>query len=515
MNQKQFTILVIVGLVLGIAGLVVYQTGRSSWQQKSRNQLDHVVPDFPLNEIAQVTVTTGEDAVHLVKTNGVWAVAERSYYPADFADVGKLLQTVWELKPTKEERVGPSQYGRIEVRLPEEGEGSGTLLEFKDDSGAVVKQLVLGKQVMRESSGASQFGGPDSGGFPVGRFVRTVGDPARVFLVSETFSSVTTEPESWLNRDFFAVKKAKSIEVESEDQTGMNWAVARESETGDWHLVDANEGESLDSTQTYTFNNVFSSPTFNDVSHEEFDPEFTAVVNTFEDFTYRVMVGPKDEDDRRQLQVEVSAKLPEARQPAEDEVEADKEKLDNEFEEKRKELAAKLEKEKALEGWTYQVSNWTVNAVAKKRSDILKKEEEETSTSAQEESESPVEINNPLQPESIDPLASPPLPEDQADKPESDTDNSASESTERPGSQAEPQPEPEAPAGGTAEEKPAQPASPPAEEGSAGESGEGESDSTAGEDPALESGNDSSSESAGEESAGEESAGEEAKPQLP
>ncbi len=51
-----------------------------------------VVSEFPLNDVGQVTIKNEKGEISLLKTNEVWTVRERSFYPANFGDI-KLFHT--------------------------------------------------------------------------------------------------------------------------------------------------------------------------------------------------------------------------------------------------------------------------------------------------------------------------------------------------------------------------------------------------------------------------------------
>ena len=211
--------------------------------------------------------------------------------------------------------------GRIEALEPAEdvSEGAGTLVEFVDADGESISRIVLGKQVMREGQANPMFGGAGGGEYPVGRYLRRLGEDSKVFLVSEAFSSVDTNAEGWLNRDFFKVSKARSIRVTSSTNEETNWHVYRETEAGTWALEDPQEGDELDSAKTSSFNSVLSSPSFADVSKSEFDSELEAEIVTFDGFTYTLQIGEQDEDSRRAVAISVAADLPSEREAGEDE----------------------------------------------------------------------------------------------------------------------------------------------------------------------------------------------------
>jgi len=270
----------------------------------------------------------------------------------------------------------------LELVEPGKGKGSGIQLVFKDASGAEVHSLLLGKQHMQEGgANSSPFGG---GGYPDGRYVMPDGKTDAIALVEESFSDVRTTPADWLRKDFFKVTKTKSIEV----TTTNSWKAERETESGDWKLVDLKDDEILDTSKTSGFNYALSSPSFTDVV-VGVDPgdvglatSQRVVMTTFDGFTYTIDAGRKEGEDDYYLKVKVEADLPAERTPGPDEKAEDKERLDKEFAEAQATLREKLEQEQALSKWIYKVSNYTLSSVLKERNELLKEPEPPKETAA-------------------------------------------------------------------------------------------------------------------------------------
>ena len=97
-------------------------------------------------------------------------------------------------------------------------------------------------------------------------------------------------------------------------------------------------------------------------------------ITTFDGFAYDVQVAKqsKDGSDKYYVSLTVSADFPKVRAPVKDEKEEDKKKKDEEFASALKAKEDKLAKESKLSGWVYEVSEYTVNNLLKKRSEIVK-----------------------------------------------------------------------------------------------------------------------------------------------
>jgi len=380
MNRKQFVILLVVGLIAGVVGWRVSQQKRDAFKT-SDTASAKLVPNFPINDIAQVHIKQSGGEVNLVKKDDLWRVKERAEYPANFTELGDFLRKVQELKTIEEVKVGPSQLGRLELNAPDKGgTNSATVVEFKDAKGGNLKSLLLGKKYSKSApDDSSPMGG---GGFPVGRYVMVPGAENKVWLINDPLSQVEAKPETWLNKDFFKVEKLKSISVTHPGGTN-SWTLTREKEGGDLKLSDTKEGENLDTGKASGAGYALSSPTFNDVvvdpKPEEtgLDKPIAAKLETFDGFTYNVKIGKAMKEETYPLQIAIDATISKQREPGKDEKPEDKEKLDKEFKEKQTKLEEKLKNEKKFEKWTYLVAKWSVDPLLKERKDLLAEKKDE------------------------------------------------------------------------------------------------------------------------------------------
>jgi hypothetical protein len=379
MNRKQLTILIVLLVVIGGLGLVVTRQREAAWTSSQASIGQKLLPDLAVNDIAQVTIKQPGAEVNLVKGD-VWTVKERHDYPADFADISDFLRKASDLKAVQSVKVGPSQFGRLELLAPDQGTNAGTLVEFKDKSGKPVTSLLLGKKYVRESQNGGQFGGGD---WPVGRYLMVGGNEKSVAVVNDPLTDIEAKPQNWLNKGFFKVEKLKSISVTSTNDAN-SWKLVRETENGELKLADKKEEEPFDASKASSAGFALSSPSFNDVAAPDAKPEETglaqplvAQLETFDNFTYTVKVGGQKDEDYH-LQVAVEANIAKQRTPGPDEKPEDKERLDKEHQETVQKLEEKLKQEKGYEKWTYLVSKWTIDPLLKERKDFMAEKKDET-----------------------------------------------------------------------------------------------------------------------------------------
>ncbi len=380
MNLKQLSILIVLVIVLGGAGLFLHQRNTASWQASDRVGDEKLLGQFPLNEVAQITIKQASGELNLVKGDDVWKVRDRANYPASFSEIQELLRKMWELKGVQRVKVGPSQFARLDLVAPAPGKGTntGTLVEFKDKGGKVVKSLLLGKKHMRQGAAPNPMG-MDEGGFPDGRYVMVTdaGAAQNVWVIGDALANVEAKPEQWLQKDFVKVEKIQSVNVEFPEGTN-SWKLTRDTEGGELKLADKKAGEELDASKAAGAGNALGFANFSDVVAPDAKPEslgldkpITATLTTFDHFTYVVQIGKGTNDESYPIRISVNADLAKERVAGKDEKKEDKDKLDKAFKDSQEKLQEKLKQEKAFEKWTYVVSKWTVDPLLKTRAELM------------------------------------------------------------------------------------------------------------------------------------------------
>ncbi len=375
MNRKQLTLLLVLVIALGGAGLYLNKKNTRTWEGASANSDAKLLTGFDFNQVTEIHVKQAAGELTLHKKDDLWRVKERGDYAANFDQIGELLRKVWELKSVQPVQVGQSNLGRLELIEPGKGDKSGTLVEFKGADGKLIKSLLLGKQHMKESPANSQMGG---GSWPDGRYVMVGNDLNSVCLVTEPFTNVEIKPDQWLSKDFFKVEALQSVSVTSTN-AAADWQISRASATGEWQLAGLKGAEKFDAAQSSTLGNVFSSPAFVDVESKPVELKGATKVElaTLDHFKYSLAFTKKEGGEDYDLNFTVSADLPKERTPGKDEKPEDKAKLDKEFKDKSLKLEEKLKAEKKFEPWTFVVSKWTIEPLLKERKDLLEKPKEE------------------------------------------------------------------------------------------------------------------------------------------
>ena len=255
-------------------------------------------------------------------------------------------------------------------------EDRGLTATFKDASGKELAKVSLGKNI---ESGADA--GPMGGAMSVGRYIRNHADESGFYAISEMFPSVSAEATRWLSDDFISPEKIKSITLSQKGKDEPAWKLTRDTEEAEFKLEGAAGSEVLDTAATSPLKSLFSYARFEDVvpadkiaERAATEGKRTAVIETFEGFTYTLTLTPeKGAGDKQLMTVSVTAELPKERKKEEGEKPEDAKTKDKAFTTRLKSLTEKLDKEKALAGRTFEVSKTTVDPLLKERDQLVKK----------------------------------------------------------------------------------------------------------------------------------------------
>ena len=425
MKGKQLLIAV---LALGLLGSIAYFNSNETLGDDASDKAGigkTLVTDLDPAKITTIAITDNDATLTLAQKDEKWTVTERDGFAAKFDDIQKLVTSAVSLKSLRQIRASKKQHGRFELLDPAESdENTGTRVEFKDAQGQVLKSLLLGKKGSANSgaNAGSPFGSSDNQ-----RYVLADGKVTVVAIdYSSALNDVSADPSDWLSKDdFFKVEKIKSITITQPNETD-SWTLTRIKEGDDMALSDAKPDEKLDSSKGSSAGRVLGSPSFDDIASKSAKPEdtgmdkaVTATIDTFEGYNYVVKMAKKDNEYYMSLAAsgtrlaqadETAPRTPQPdeskpRAQAKDEKPEDAERLDKEHnaalakliaenEEAHTESQAKLREERdktfadnlaklaKLEGWTFKVSSYTLDAIYKTRAEMMEEEKEEAAQGA-------------------------------------------------------------------------------------------------------------------------------------
>jgi hypothetical protein len=371
MKRQQVYLLLGAALVLAIAGTIFQMVRSAGWKGQSANL--EPFAQLPVNTIEKLVIKSSKGSITLQKVGEIWTVAERNGYPADFSKIRELIRSLWEFKVVRQLEVGPSQFARLHIQPPGQGDGSGVQLDLIAASDKPVKTLIFGKSVGGTGSTDEQGEGAEDSG----RFVYDPSEKDKVYLGKESFYAVDPSPQNWIDKDFIKPETIKEVTRES-SATGEGWKISRKDEKAQWDLAGAKPGEALDPQAVASLGNF--SPNFSDVKPADAPDSETGLkqpvtVNLagFDGFKYAVEIGGPGPEQTHFLRFKVSADLPSSRTAEPNESPDDKKKKDEDFSKQQDALKTRLAAEEKLQKWIFEVEDDSVETFLKPRQDILAK----------------------------------------------------------------------------------------------------------------------------------------------
>ncbi|HUL92234.1 MAG TPA: DUF4340 domain-containing protein [Burkholderiales bacterium] len=370
MSRKQFLVVLAVLAALAAAAAGVILSDRSAWTSADSRAGQRVIAGLKIGEVAEIAIRDSSGELHLVRGQSGWSVRERADFPADTDRVAAVLVKLAEAKVVQSEPLVESQRARLELTEPKDkAEGTGTAVELKDAKGGLLGRLLLGKKIVKGSAMAS-MGRPEADA--TGRYVVASGDDKTVLAVGDPLNEAEAKAQDWLVKDLLRVEGSKTISSSKDGK--LRWTVTRNTESADWSLVGSRDKPDLQKATDLASSlgwvnlvDVVADPAKTDTG---LDHAVVIGAETFDGLKYSLSVG-KQAGANYYARIAVSGEPAKVRKPVKNEKAEDKAKNDKAFEEARKKLVEKAERERKLEPWTYLVTKTSLDPLLRDRQQLM------------------------------------------------------------------------------------------------------------------------------------------------
>jgi hypothetical protein len=205
-----------------------------------------------------------------------------------------------------------------------------------------------------------------------GRYLTLGGDGGTMLAVGEPLTEVGSRPDQWLVKDLLRADGVKAISSSKDGRP--RWSVTRETESADWKFAGSRETPDLQKATDLASSlgwvnlvDVVADPAKSDTG---LDHAIVIKAETFDGLSYTLRIGNKVGGDYY-VNLAVAGEPRKTRAPAKGEKAEDKAKNDKEFEERRKNLLEKTEREKKLERWTYLVAKNGLDPLLRDRPGLM------------------------------------------------------------------------------------------------------------------------------------------------
>jgi hypothetical protein len=370
MNRKQFFVVLAVLAVLVVAAAGVVLSDRSAWTGADSRAGQKAIPGLKISEVAEIAIRDASGELHLVRGPAGWSVRERAGFAADTDRVAAILVKLAEMKVVQSEPLVESQRARLDLLEPKDkAAGEGTVVELRDAKGGSLGRLLLGKKIMRSAPTALPGQAQSEA---TGRYLVAAADGKTVLAVGDPLNEAEAKAPAWLVKDLLRVEGSKTISSSKDGKP--RWTVTRDTESMDWKLLGSKERPDLQKATDLASSlgwvnlvDVVADPAGTDTG---LDHAVVIRVETFDGLKYTLNVG-KQVDANFYVRIAVAGEPAKVRKPAKGEKTEDKAKNDKAFEEQRKKLLEKVEREKKLEAWTYLVAKTGLDALLRDRQQLM------------------------------------------------------------------------------------------------------------------------------------------------
>ncbi|MDA0576623.1 MAG: DUF4340 domain-containing protein [Verrucomicrobia bacterium] len=264
MRSRPLIILLV--LALAMVGIAVKTRDRATTTAAHARPGGLLLPDLPVNEIARMTIMSDGVTSTVTRTSGVWTLAEKHHYPANFSRVRDALRKFAELKTGDQRRVTPDTRKDFGIVTPAAGQPDATRIELADAGGKIVAALLLGKHHLRKAATDSPYGGE----FPDGRYVSADGGDT-IYMIKDTLSEINAQGTSWIESEILNIEASQLVRVSLADDAGATLAFTT-TESGDALTLEGlADNEELDPSQLASLRNALAYVNLHDVADPALD----------------------------------------------------------------------------------------------------------------------------------------------------------------------------------------------------------------------------------------------------
>jgi hypothetical protein len=212
MHKRGLILLIAATVVFVILAVVAIATGDRNLSRAAPGE--RALPSLAarLGDIAAVGVKRSALDLTFVRDGDGWLVAEKGNYPAAVGKVRQIALAMADLTLVEPKTQKAEFYPRLEVEDP--GKGKSTLVTLKDQSGAPLGELIIGKRRFDRLGAGND-----------GVYVRKPGDPqAWLARGSLEFSD---QLSSWLDRRIIDIPEKRIAKVTLAQGDGAKLVITR------------------------------------------------------------------------------------------------------------------------------------------------------------------------------------------------------------------------------------------------------------------------------------------------
>jgi len=377
MKAKTFLYLLVILVVL--AGPVLAILRSRGKGPASMKMGAYLLEELKVNRVAGISIKSHESSVDLRKGKVGWVVKDRYYYPADFSDIASFLRKLKDMKIGRSFKSSEESLGRLSLKEPDDSgvdeEEKGVRVELKDEEGAPLSVLLLGKPRMTG----------DKGVMAEGHYI-TIGEKEDIYLVDKKFAGLEKDPSGWLKKEILKVEKKDIREIICISENGKTtFSLVRSAREDDFKVLKPKTGKALKAQAVDKISTALETLRLEDVIDSS-DSGITAAMSKAPIIEYRLFGGLiyrihtlKETSPGEKFYLTADAicrKKSSKGAGAASGSEAEEEKADEDPCLRAEEI------NKGLKRWIYEISQWQFDSFITDLKDFLEEEEQEKDKTA-------------------------------------------------------------------------------------------------------------------------------------
>jgi hypothetical protein len=198
-------ILLVVAAVILVA--VAIKTSRKNEPLSPDGSSALLLPDFPVNSVSKLVITSNEGTLTLEKLQDKWVCREHFNFPVKFDQLSEMVVALSELKTGNVVNADESLKRELNMLIPPH-ERAGTVISIFDSNNEQLASLLFG--ALRMSSPNPATGAPPS---PAGQHI-SLDAGKTVMLVGAPISYMRPAYDQWLDRDIMNLSSRDVARVE-------------------------------------------------------------------------------------------------------------------------------------------------------------------------------------------------------------------------------------------------------------------------------------------------------------
>lgn len=145
---KTKTIFALTVTAIAIIGAALVVEKRDAVDAPSKSGAQVLLPELKthVNDIAKISIHSGQQQVTVTRNDKTWGVVERGNYPADEGKLRSFLLNVADLAIVEAKTGNKDLLGKLGLDDPNKENAEATQIQFSDSKGQVIANLILGKQ---------------------------------------------------------------------------------------------------------------------------------------------------------------------------------------------------------------------------------------------------------------------------------------------------------------------------------------------------------------------------------